>query len=208
MKKLTYLILWILTIVGSALCPSTIVAQVAFQGTVKDPVTGNPRMNESVIIELTIEDSKGNIIHSENQPVVTNELGLVSLYIGDENSFANADWNNLPFTIHARVDNVIIGETPILSVPVAEYAKRSGPYISREYLCSKIWGDSHYYYEFYLDGTCKMYDGGIQRTVYCKYNFMGNKIFIYNDDDRFINLIYYVPFADAMTGGQTEYLYE
>lgn len=40
-------------------------------------------------------------------------------------TFADVDWTKLPFYIEATVDGTLIGKSQLLSVPVAEYAKRT-----------------------------------------------------------------------------------
>ena len=101
-------------------------AQIGYQVAVVDQTTGEPKVNTSVSVTVTITDNAGAEITKTTQSATTNDFGVVSLQIGSESTFADTDWSKLPLWISATVDDVSLGKTQILTVPVAEYAKRTG----------------------------------------------------------------------------------
>lgn len=142
-----------------ALCMAIPVkAQIGYQIALFSPATSEPRANETVSVTVTISDNAGNTICSETKSGTTNGAGILSLEIGNATTFSNIDWSKLPLWISAAVDNVTIGRTQILSVPVAEYSKHYGE-LTVNVLTSKVWKfryeeDADYYYcTFRADGT-------------------------------------------------------
>ncbi len=113
-------------------------AQIGYQVSLLHNATGQPRANETVSVKIQITDSKGNIVCDETKTETTNDFGVLSLTVGSNENFADANWGNLPFFISAEVDGVLIGKSQLLSVPVAEYAKESGT-LTKEILKSKTW---------------------------------------------------------------------
>lgn len=113
-------------------------AQVGYQVTVFDQTKNEPKANQSVTATVTITDNTGAQIVSQTYTGTTDEFGILSMTIGNANSFDNANWNNLPFWVSATVDGVTISKTQMLSVPVAEYAKQTGQ-LTKQILCSKTW---------------------------------------------------------------------
>lgn len=113
-------------------------SQIGYQITLLNNATGEPRANEVVTVTVKITDSAGKTICEQTQTESTNDFGLLSLTVGNNETFANADMTNLPFYVEASTDGRLIGKSQILSVPVAEYAKRTG-LLTKEYLCSKVW---------------------------------------------------------------------
>ena len=112
----------ILTVVISV-CGLQVNAQIGYQVSLLNSATGEPRSNETVRVEIEITDSKGKSICKEEQSTTTNDFGILSLQVGNANTFAEADWSQLPFFVSATVDGVMIGKSQILNVPVAEAAK-------------------------------------------------------------------------------------
>ena len=101
-------------------------AQIGYQVAVVDQTTGEPKVNTSVSVTVTITDNAGAEITKTTQSATTNDFGVVSLQIGNESTFADTDWSKLPLWISATVDGVSLGKTQILTVPVAEHAKHAG----------------------------------------------------------------------------------
>ena len=101
-------------------------AQIGYQVAVVDQTTGEPKVNTSVSVTVTITDNAGAEITKTTQSATTNDFGVVSLQIGSESTFADTDWSKLPLWISATVDDVSLGKTQILTVPVAEHAKHTG----------------------------------------------------------------------------------
>ena len=118
-------------------------AQIGYQVALLNTATGEARANETVTVELTINNSAGTTIYSGSQTATTNELGILSLAVGDATTFDNVDWSKLPLYISATVDGTLIGRTQILNVPVAEYAKRTGTLTVGKTLlwCVEKWGE-------------------------------------------------------------------
>ena len=117
---------------------------------------------------------------------------MVSLHVGDADTFSSMNWQNLPLFISATIDGSIeVGRSQILTVPVAEYAKTTGV-LTKELLCSKTWsfgaGGSNLI--FHSDGTM------IEESEYDsrKYAFYidGNTIYC-SGSDRSRNVFKYIP---------------
>ena len=101
-------------------------AQIGYQVAVVDQTTGEPKVNTSVSVTVTITDNAGAEITKTTQSATTNDFGVVSLQIGNGSTFTDTDWSKLPLWISATVDGVSLGKTQILTVPVAEHAKHTG----------------------------------------------------------------------------------
>lgn len=101
-------------------------AQIGYQVAVVDQTTGEPKVNASVSVTVTITDNAGAEITKTTQSATTNDFGVVSLQIGNESTFAATDWSKLPLWISATVDGVSLGKTQILTVPVAAHAMHTG----------------------------------------------------------------------------------
>ena len=114
------------------------VAQTGYQVALINTATGEPRAHETVSVSVEITDAAGGSIYTGSQSATSNEFGIISLSVGSESTFDKVDWNKLPLYISATVDGVLIGKTQILTVPVAEYAKRTGV-LTPDILCSKTW---------------------------------------------------------------------
>lgn len=89
-------------------------------------------------LTVVITDSEGKTVCEETKNETSNDFGVISMSVGDSESFANADWSKLPFFIEASVDGRLLGKSQLFSVPVAEYAKKTGT-LTKELLCSKEW---------------------------------------------------------------------
>lgn len=130
---------------------ATAAAQIGYQVTVFDPATKAPKANKSVSATVTITDNAGTTICSEAVSGTTDEFGILSMTVGSASTFSNVDWSEIPLWISATVDGVTISKTQIMSVPVAEYAKKTGT-LTKEILCSQKWGYNKNY-TFHSDGT-------------------------------------------------------
>ena len=163
-------------------------AQIGYQVSLLDQETGVPRANEYVTVQIDLTDNEGNTICSENKSATTNEFGIISLSIGNENTFDGMDWSKLPLWISATVDGIIIGKSQVLNIPVAEYAKRTGT-LTKELLCSKTWfgiSDDKVdgtRYTFYLNGTYLGTTFGEEFThqITGTYEIENNLIYLFDD---------------------------
>ena len=160
-------------------------AQVGYQVSLLDTKSGEPRANEKTTVLVKISDSKGNIICNETQSVTSDAFGVLSLTVGNETTFSNVDWNNLPLSISASVDGILIGSSSVLNVPVAEYAKATGVLtmemlvgrtISMPYDCSMTFasnGIATYVNPNPLESS----------TERCQFEIDGNNVYVYRHDN-------------------------
>lgn len=152
MKQKTILML------ACLICGITSYAQIGYQVSLLNSATGEPRANETVSVSVAITNSEDAQIFSSTQSATTNDFGVLSLQIGNSTTFDNVDWSKLPFFISATIDGVMVGKSQILSVPVAEAAKRRVD-VSLDDLCDKNWWANQYaYYKFNRNGSFAMYD--------------------------------------------------
>ena len=168
-----YFIILIITILISAL---NVQAQIGYQISLLNTATGEPRANETVNVTVTLTNSEGSIIYTGNQSATTNDFGVLSLTIGDADTFKEADFSKLPFFIEVSANGVAIGKSQILSVPVAEYAKRTGS-LTKEILVgnwvknySAHWTQDSHYSNKNSDGEEIKYP--YTYTVFCEYKLM------------------------------------
>ena len=120
---------------------------------------------------------------------MSNDFGVLSLSVGDAKTFDDMDWSKLPLYIEVSIDGVLITKSQVLSVPVAEYAKKSGFVLTKEFLASKTWngelyGDS-YQLQFSTNGTFN-FDGTNVGTG--NFYISGNNVFL--DGEMAVGLIY------------------
>ena len=133
-------------------------AQIGYQVSLLNSATGEPRVAETVEVKVTLTNSEGGTIYEETKKETTNDFGILSLAVGNSTTFDDVDWSKLPFFISVSVDRKLVGKSQVLTVPVAEYAKRTGV-LTKELLCSKTW--THKYdkdegtttYTFNIDGS-------------------------------------------------------
>lgn len=155
-------------------------AQVGYQVSLLDTKSGEPRANEKTTVLVKISDSKGNIICNETQSVTSDAFGVLSLTVGNETTFSNVDWNNLPLSISASVDGILIGSSSVLNVPVAEYAKATGV-LTMEMLVGRT-------ISMYEDCSMTFASNGIvtyvtpYKTVRYQFEIEGNNVYVYLSD--------------------------
>lgn len=158
-------------------------AQVGYQVSLLDTKSGEPRANEKTTVLVKISDSKGNIICNETQSVTSDAFGVLSLTVGNETTFSNVDWNNLPLSISASVDGILIGSSSVLNVPVAEYAKATGV-LTMEMLVGRT-------ISMYKDCSMTFASNGIATfsspyesdTERCQFEIDGNNVYVYRHNN-------------------------
>lgn len=102
-------------------------AQIGYQVALLNSATGEPRANVTVSVDVALKGADGSTIYSQTQRATSNDLGLLSLSIGNETMFDDVDWNTvLPLSVSVKADGVLVAESQVLTVPVAEYAKKAG----------------------------------------------------------------------------------
>ena len=121
MKRLYFLMLCLLAGITTAQ------AQIGYQISLLNTATGEPRANENITVTATITNSAGQMIYTTNQQARTNDFGVLSLSIGNAGTFENVDFTKLPFYIEVTANGVQIGKSQILTVPIAEAAKKLVP---------------------------------------------------------------------------------
>ena len=120
MKKLTMMLLCLVAVVmGSK-------AQMGYQISLLNTATSEPRANETVTVSVSLSNNANEVFYTETKSATTNDFGVLSLSIGNADTFANVDFSKMPFYVEVSANGVSIGKSQILSVPVAEYAKRAG----------------------------------------------------------------------------------
>lgn len=160
----------------------SIYAQIGYQVSLLNNATGEPRSNERVTITVKITDSEGKTVCEETKNETSNDFGVISMSIGNSETFANADWSKLPFFIEASIDGRLLGKSQLLSVPVAEHAKHTGN-LTREILMSESWdcGDgSGYTLSFKKDKAYLHYNDGDIKYIFNQYIIDGNFVILYD----------------------------
>ena len=202
-------------------------AQIGYQVSLLNSATGEPRAGETVNVSITLTNSANATIYSQTQSATTNDFGILSLAIGNANTFNNVDWSKLPFFISAYVDGKLIGRSQILTVPVAEYAKKAryaefagaADYAHRTGVLTMAmlegtWiGYNEDYtanYSFNADGTCVLVIdySNEERMYHYKYSFEGNHVYIYeNKTDGKFYILHYIPEIGKLGDNDGELLY-
>ena len=160
-------------------------AQVGYQVSLLDTKSGEPRANEKTTVLVKISDSKGNIICNETQSVTSDAFGVLSLTVGNETTFSNVDWNNLPLSISASVDGILIGSSSVLNVPVAEYAKATGVLTMEMLVGRTISMCDDCSMTFASNGIATYvnphsYEPSTER---CQFEIDGNNVYVYRHDN-------------------------
>ena len=185
-------------------------AQIGYQVSLLNSATGEPRAGETVNVSITLTNSANATIYSQTQSATTNDFGILSLAIGNANTFNNVDWNKLPFFISAYVDGKLIGRSQILTVPVAEYAKKTkyaqysgtADYAHKTGVLTKAllegtWIGGYRDYTFDTDSNCvQTFHDNPSYVNRLKYSIDGNHVYVYNNKDKeegFVNILHYIP---------------
>lgn len=163
-------------------------AQVGYQIALLNSATGEARANETVSIVVSLTNNEGEEILNETRQATTNDFGVLSLSIGNANTFANADLSKMPFFIEASADGVMIGKSQILSVPVAEVAKRLAA-IDKELIVG-TWTTGSITLSFNSDGTGKGSYPDKNETWTFTYELEGKTIYMY-DNDNYLSWVRY-----------------
>ncbi len=156
-------------------------AQIGYQVTILDTATGEPSANETISATITISGA-GGAICSEVKTATTDEFGVLSLEVGNSDTFANVDWTKLPLYISATVDGVLIGRTQVLSVPIAEYAKQTGA-LTKNILCGRTWdgvGSDGATISISFSSNGRFTYNGLNKTISGHYGLCGNTVGLEN----------------------------
>ena len=195
MKTYKYILILMLAVMPSIVAH----AQIGYQVSLLNSATGQPRAGETVTVDIKLTNSENATVYTTQQKATSNDFGVLSLSVGDTNTFDELDWNKLPLYIEVSIDGVLIAKSQVLSVPVAEYAKKSGFVLTKEFLASKTWknvfdnggGES---FEFHKNGAfIYEYNSEVENyheTLSGTYNLVNNLIFCYYSTDYCHVLIY------------------
>ena len=160
-------------------------AQVGYQVSLLDTKSGEPRANEKTTVLVKISDSKGNIICNETQSVTSDAFGVLSLTVGNETTFSNVDWNNLPLSISASVDGILIGSSSVLNVPVAEYAKATGVLTMEMLVGRTISMSKDCSMTFASNGIATFVVPWESDTERCQFEIDGNNVYVYRHNNNY-----------------------
>ena len=160
-------------------------AQIAYQVSLLNASTGEPRANVSVEAEVTITNSEAEEIYKGTQRATSNDFGVIQLTVGNQGTFKDVDWSKLPFFIEVSVDGTVIGKSQILTVPLAEAAKYLAPGIDIDDLVGQ-WtyfrGNDYWNaFVFNSDGT-GVYKDSYGNGENISYEIEGKDIMIYYSD--------------------------
>ena len=95
-----------------------------YQAIVRD-ASGNIKKNANVTVAFDIVDQSDNALYSESHSVTTNDFGIINLVIGKgstSDDFSLVDWTTDELSIKVTLDGTVMGTSPLLSVPYANYA--------------------------------------------------------------------------------------
>ena len=136
---------------------NSIFPQIGYQVSLLNSATGQPRAGETVTVDIKLTNSENATVYTTQQKATSNDFGVLSLSVGDAKTFDELDWNKLPLYIEVSIDGVLIAKSQVLSVPVSEYAKKSGFVLTEQFLASKLWNtnfsEENYRLQFYVNGT-------------------------------------------------------
>ena len=191
MKKMKLLLLCLVTVVMGAK------AQMGYQISLLNTATGEPRANETVTVSVSLSNNANEVFYTETKSATTNDFGVLSLTIGNADTFKDVDLSKMPFFIEVTANGVLIGKSQMLSVPVAEVAKRIAPMdkslivgtwiVERDTWTNEIYSSVHTY-TFYSDGTVIEYDryshgsDVYEETYNGVYEIEGNYVLIFKKE--------------------------
>ncbi len=131
MKKLYILFALLLSLVTFAQAPEGFNYQATVRNSVGTLITNK---NVDFTFKIIKDSPTGTAVYSETRTVTTDDLGAVSLVVGQgtptAGTFSAIDWSNgtyyLGIELNTGSGNVAMGTTQLLSVPFALYAKTAG----------------------------------------------------------------------------------
>ena len=185
MKKLRFLLLSLvegLGLIGAQ-------AQIGYQIALLNTATGEARANEKVTVAVSLSNNAGEVFYSETKQATTNDFGVLSLSIGNADTFKDVDLTKMPFFIEVTANGVLIGKSQMLSVPVAEVAKRVVPMdVTGTWTATIIEGGNsyEYYYTFSSNGTgsYSLNPTYEHHTGPFSYDVEGNAIWVFYNNDN------------------------
>ena len=178
-------------------------AQIGYQVSLLNASTGEPRANVSVEAEVTITNSDDEEIYKGTQRATSNDFGVIQLTVGNQSTFKDVDWSKRPFFIEVSVDGTVIGKSQILTVPIAEAAKKLVPAITPEDLKGS-WSEQR---KEYVE---PVYTFNIDYTGYDKdeaesftYQIEGNNVLVYESDKMLLYFRYHEGLLYRIDNGRS-----
>ena len=175
---------WILVILLVGLIGiDNLSAQIGYQVSLLNSATGEARANEKVTVNISLSNSEGAVFYNEAKQATTNDFGVLSLTIGNEDTFSEVDLSKLPFFISVTVNGVLVGRTQVLTVLVAEAAKRIVPLDKEKIAGTWDVGNAPFgrrILTLSINGTGTIYDSGSNLGASTfRYEIEGNTIYCY-----------------------------
>ena len=131
MKKIMYVFVIIVITISNMFSQPQ---KISYQAIIRDG-NGNVLQNHSVVLQLDIlqGSSSGTIVYSETHSSITNDYGLVNVFIGTGNvnsgDFSSIDWSAGPYYLRTSVDAGSgmeeLGVQELVSVPYSFYSAKS-----------------------------------------------------------------------------------
>lgn len=162
-------------------------AQIGYQVALLNSATGEARANERVTVNISLSNSANKVFYEETKQATTNDFGVLSLTIGNENTFSQVDFSKLPFFISVTVNDVLVGRTQVLTVPIAEASKKLVP-VAKEKIVGQWVIKGNRIIIFYEDGTGHLLKSDDSCDNF-EYEIDGNTIYCYFDGTYDSNLI-------------------
>ena len=187
---------------------NTTFAQIGYQVSLLNSATGQPRAGETVTVDIKLTNCENTIVYTTQQKATSNDFGVLSLSVGDAKTFDELDWNKLPLYIEVSIDGVLIAKSQVLSVPVAEYAKKSGFVLTKEFLVYRTWKYDLSYrtcsFDFDENGgyvyrcVCKVDYDCSSYTISGNYYIVDNFIYCLSYDKSEIFILAYHHFLNSI----------
>lgn len=178
-------------------------AQIGYQVSLLNTATGEPRANETVSCVIELKNSEGKVICSETKSATSNDFGVISLTVGNEKTFDNMDWSKLPLFVSVTIGGKLIGQSQVLTVPVAEYAKKTGTLTYENIGEKKVKAyryDDHYYEYIFVPNSHTVYfvehSGDRSWKYEGEYYIDGNSIVLFFSFGR--NYAHYIQDFDTI----------
>ena len=87
MKKQIFVILF-------TLYTSVTFAQIGYQVSLLNSATGQPRAGETVTVDIKLTNSENATVYTTQQKATSNDFGVLSLSVGDAETFEELDWQS------------------------------------------------------------------------------------------------------------------
>ncbi len=132
----------VMSVLAMAQAPQKMNFQALVRNSANELVT-----NQSISIEISVLNGSNTAVYTETQTVTTNANGVATLVIGEgtatKGTFAGIDWSAGNYYLQTTANlgggaSAIVGTTPLLSVPYALYAEKSGNTYTKEEVDAKI----------------------------------------------------------------------